>query len=290
MIYLILCIIINGFIGSIFKWFEKYDIDNFQAIVVNYFVCVVMAGLVAGQLPSLATVMAAPWLGFALITGLGLIVVFNLMGAAVRSAGVGIATVFQKLALIAPALVAIIVYGEKSGPLKWIGIACSIAAIILMSMKNDKGTTTKNSQIWLLPLLTFLGSCLIDLAFFFIDKWGYAPNGDLQFLATLFFIAGSIGLIISLFRKGKPFTIKNIIGGIGLGIPNFFSLYLIILSLQAGLEASIVFPVNNVGVLLLAAAFGMLFFGERFTRRQIMGFLMAISAIILMAISNQWDI
>jgi drug/metabolite transporter (DMT)-like permease len=286
MIYLLLCIVINAFIGSIFKWFEKYDIDTFQAIVVNYFVCFVMACLISGQLPLPSEIIKTPWFGFAVLTGFSMIIVFNLMGATVRTAGVGIATVFQKLSLIAPALVAIFVYGEKSGLLKWAGILFSIIAIVLMSTKKDQKQVSHDVKIWMLPMLTFVGSCFIDLAFYFIDKWGYAPNGDLQFFLALFFIAGLVGLFLSLFRKGKALSVKNIIGGICLGIPNFFSLYLIILSLQAGLEASLVFPVNNVGVLLLAAAFGMMFFGERFTKKQALGFGMAVMAIIFIALSK----
>ncbi len=287
MIFLVLCIILNAFIGSIFKMFERYGVENFQAIVTNYFVCIVMAGLVSWQMPIPNDLLSKPWLGFAALTGLTLILVFNIMGSTIKVAGVGTTTVFQKMSLIAPVLVAIIVYGEQTSLTKWLGIICSIIAIIMMSYPTpDERAKASNKSVLTMCLLTFLGSCLVDLAFYFIDKWGLAPNGDIQFLASLFLIAGCIGVVIVVAQYllyKKPLRFRNVIGGICLGIPNFFSLYLIILSLQAGLPASVVFPVNNVGVLIGAAVLGYMFFGERFNTFKIVGFGLAITAILLIA-------
>jgi drug/metabolite transporter (DMT)-like permease len=285
MIYLVLCIIINAFIGSIFKWFEKYEVEHFQAIVTNYLVCICMAALVSRSVPIPSDLLDKPWLGFAILTGFILIIVFNIMGATIKAAGVGIATVFQKMSLIAPSLVAILYYNEPTTMTKWLGIGLAIFAIILMcypSSTNDDKSMQKSAL--LLCILTFVGSCLVDMAFYFIDKWGLAPNGDIQFLASLFLVAGTIGLLIILYQYimfKKTVKLRNIIGGICLGIPNFFSLYLIILSLQAGIDASVVFPVNNVGVLMGAALLGYMFFGERFSKIQLVGFALAVGAIAL---------
>lgn len=288
MIYLVLCIILNAFIGSIFKYFDRYGVQNFQAIVINYFVCVIMAGIVSGASPIPSDLLSKDWLPFAIIVGLSLIVVFNLVGATINAVGVGTATVFQKMALIAPTLLAILVYGERTSVMIWIGIACAIVSIYLMSKSSNKNADTSLSKsAWLLPIMTFLGSCFVDTAFYLIDKKGLAPNGDIQFLASLFLIAGFIGvcvIIFRYFRSGESLTLKNVIGGICLGIPNFFSLYLLILSLQAGMAASVVFPVNNVGVLVLAAILGFLLFGERFTKQKYIGFGLAIIAIALITL------
>jgi drug/metabolite transporter (DMT)-like permease len=285
MVYLILCILINAFIGSIFKWFDKYGVEHFQAIVTNYFVCICMAGIVSKSIPIPSDLISKPWLGFAILTGVILIIVFNIMGSTIKTVGVGTATVFQKMSLIAPSLVAIFYYNEPTTAIKWLGIALAIIAIFLMCYPSStEGHKSLHRNALLLCILTFVGSCFVDLAFFFIDKWGLAPNGDIQFLASLFLIAGTLGLLVILYQyfiTKKTIKLRNIIGGICLGIPNFFSLYLIILSLQAGLDASIVFPVNNVGVLIGAAILGYTFFGERFSKIQIVGFGIAIAAIAL---------
>jgi drug/metabolite transporter (DMT)-like permease len=201
-----------------------------------------------------------------------------------------VSTVFQKMSLLAPALVAILLYGESSSLVKWSGILCAIVAIMVMSFPSqtfEEKQTHKSSQALLLPILTFLGSCLIDVGFYLIDKTGLAPDGDIKFLASLFLCAGSIGLVVILYRwirHQQKVTLKNILGGILLGIPNFFSLYLILLSLQQGLDGSVVFPINNVGVLIGAAILGYLIFGERFDRNKAIGFVISILAIALIAL------
>jgi drug/metabolite transporter (DMT)-like permease len=281
--YLILCIIINAFIGSIFRYFDRYGIQTFQAVVVNYFVCFAMAGLVSWSNPIPVNLLDKPWLPFAIIIGLSLIVVFNIVGATINTVGVGPATVFQKMALIAPTTLAVFLYGEKTSWILWLGIFTAIGAIIFMSL-GQSDLTTQSNKVWILPLLTFLGSCFVDSAFFLIDKKGLAANGDIKFLATLFLIAGCIGWIVVMFKffyNGEQLLLKNVLGGICLGVPNFFSLYLIILSLQSGIPATWVFPINNVGVLVVAVILGYLLFGERFHRDKIIGFCLAILAIIL---------
>ena len=119
------------------------------------------------------------------------------------------------------------------------------------------------------------------------NKKGLAPNGDIKFLASLFLLAGLIGVGVIVFKylkTGETLKLRNVIAGVCLGIPNFFSLYLIILSLQAGMAASVVFPVNNVGVLVLAAILGYVLFGERFNTNKYIGFGLAIVAIALITL------
>ncbi|MBK8886255.1 MAG: EamA family transporter [Saprospiraceae bacterium] len=103
---------------------------------------------------------AQPWFYYALGLGFIFIIVFNLMALTVQHFGVVVATIFQKMSLIAPTLLAILIYGEQAGIAKWIGILCSVLAIILLSyQKSDLPEEKKTSTLlWLFPLLTFAGS------------------------------------------------------------------------------------------------------------------------------------
>lgn len=283
---LISCIILNAFIGVIFKLFDKYQIDNLQAIVVNYFVCVLTASVVHGGSPIPNDLTSQPWFYYALGLGFVFIIVFNLMALTVQNFGVVVATIFQKMSLIAPTLIAILVFHEPSSWIKWIGILSSILAIILLSYQKTDQHKERSEQglLWLFPLLTFLGSCLIDSALYLIEKNNMAKNGDIGFVASLFLFAGINGLFLLIIQgvRGRlNLKWKNIIAGIALGIPNFFSIYLLLLSLQQGWGGSIVFPVNNVGVLVMAGLFGLLIFKERPTKYKIIGFLLAIVSILL---------
>lgn len=289
---LISCITLNAFIGVIFKLFDRFGIDNLQAIVINYFVCVLTATVVNGSWPIPSDLTVQPWFWYAVGLGSVFIVVFNLMALTVQNFGVMVATIFQKMSLIAPTLIAIILYGEDSGIIKWIGIGSSIAAIILLSyqkksIQTDIEQNEINKLIWLFPILTFLGSCFIDSTLYLIEHKNLSANGDIGFVASLFLSAGLNGLVIlgiQLLRKKTKLAWKNVIAGTMLGIPNFFSIYLLLLALQQGWGASVVFPVNNVGILVLAAIFGLVFFRERLTPIKIIGFGLAIAAIVLITL------
>lgn len=284
---LIACIILNAFIGVIFKLFHRYNIDNLQAIVINYFICVATAMVVKGGSPIPTDLSAQPWFYYALGLGFIFIIVFNLMALTVQHFGVVVATIFQKMSLIAPTLLAILIYGEQAGIAKWIGIFCSVLAIVLLSyQKSDiaEGEKKTSALLWLFPFLTFAGSCMIDASLYLIEKKNLAQNGDIGFVASLFLFAGINGLLIltiQLFSGKTKLAWKNIIGGIALGIPNFFSIYLLVLALQQGWGGSIVFPVNNVGILVVAAIFGLVFFKEKLTPYKLAGFALAILSIVL---------
>lgn len=290
MLTLLLCVILNSLIGVVFKLFDKYKIDNFQAIVVNYYICVVTAGFTVMKNPIPDNITEKPWFIYAILLGMVFIIVFNIMATTVQKSGVMIATIFQKISLVAPALIAIIWFGEKSGVMKWSGIICALIAIILLSY-NKKTTNTdtiRPPDYLLFPMLTFLGSCLIDSAIYLIEKEGHVQNGDHEFVASLFLFAaltGTVLLTIQLLTGKTKLALKNVLAGIGLGVPNFFSIYLLFLALQQGLEGSVVFPVNNAGVLLLASLYGIFIFRESVNLYKIGGFVLAVAAIIMITFS-----
>ncbi len=288
---LLLCIILNAFIGVIFKLFQSYNVNNFQAIVVNYFICVVMAALFMGGNPLPQDITSEPWFYYAIGLGMLFIVVFNIMAITVQNFGVIIATIFQKMSMIAPAVIAILFYSEKGGLLKWVGILAAVVAIFLLSYDKNKGVEAQKSThswLWLFPLATFLGSCIIDTSLFLIEHHRLTQPGDIGFVATLFLMAGITGLtflLIQLARKKVTWENKSILGGIALGVPNFFSIYLLILALNQGWGGSVVFPINNVGILSVAAIFGLLFFKEKISPIKWAGFGVAILSIIIIALS-----
>ncbi|MBL0026780.1 MAG: EamA family transporter [Saprospiraceae bacterium] len=288
MFILILCVLLNSFIGVIFKLFDRYKIENLQAIVVNYYICVLTAAVTIQSNPIPESLFYQPWIWHSMILGLLFILVFNVMAVTVQKTGVIMATIFQKMSLLAPAIIAIVWYNEHSGFSKISGIIIAIVAIILMSYSNirkeDKTQIRSKSDTLIYPILTFLGSCLIDSAVFITDKKEFVKNGDTGFVASLFLFAAITGTFYLAYQiiSGKTrLKLKNIIAGICLGIPNYFSIYLLFMALQQGLEGSVVFPVNNAGVLLLSSFYGILIFREKINNFKIAGFILAMLSIFL---------
>jgi drug/metabolite transporter (DMT)-like permease len=288
MVLLGLCLLINSFIGVIFKWFETHKVDNLAAITSNYFVCLLTGSVVYGKWALPSDLFYKNWFWLAVLMGLLFIITFNLMALTVQNFGVSIATIFQKMSLIAPAIIAMSWYDEPAPWTKITGILLAILSIVLLSYKKGKSEESIHLG-WMvfLPVSIFLGSCVVDSCLFLVEKEGWAPNGDIEFVSSLFFFAGVFGFIMWAYKKIRnpvKLEFKNILGGIALGVPNFFSIYLLLLLLSKGWEASVVFPINNVGVLLFAALFGYLFFKERLTGIKIAGFIMACLSITLISL------
>jgi len=132
-----------------------------------------------------------------------------------------------------------------------------------------------------LPLLTLLGSGLIELLLYYVDVKNIAPNGDIGFVCFLFFTAGCCGVIFKLLTGNWKIGKKDLIAGICLGIPNFFSIYLLLKSLSIGVDAAVMFPFINVGTILTGVLIGFTVFREEINKTKVIGVITAIIAIVL---------
>lgn len=290
-IILILCIVINSLIGVVFKLFSRYEINIFYAIMVNYIVCVITGSIYLGHMPISMDSIDEKWFPYAAALGFVFVTVFTIYGNSVKYFGIVVSTIFQKMSMLAPALVAISLYGEKLNLLKAAGILVGILSIVFLSYEKNE-TVNENSpslskKYWLIPFAVFIGSCIIDSTLFLMEAEQIAPSGDISFVIHLFFsafIAGLFLLILQLIKGNREkLEMKDVIAGICLGIPNFFSIYLLMEVIASGWDASVVFPINNVGILSFSAVLGFLLFREKITRNKVVGLVMAIIAILLIS-------
>jgi len=286
MLLLILCVLVNAFIGVIFKYFDRYEVEAFPAIVINYAVCVVTGSLVLGEFPIGPDLLSAPWLPYAVVLSSAFIGTFTLMAYTVRGFGIVVATIFQKMSLLAPTLLGILIFHESAGMIKIIGLALAVASIFVITKSDDEPTTTPAYRLWIYPIVVFAGSCIIDVLLYYVNRENIMDSGDIRFVITLFFCSFMIGSTVLLYQllTGKVrITKKTMIAGVGLGVPNLFSIYLLVLVLSQGLDGSVVFPINNVGILAISAVLGIVIFGEKMGQTKLSGLAMAIAAIILIA-------
>ena len=290
MFLLLVCILFNAYISVVFKLFERFEVRNLQGIVLNYFVCGLTASVLMGKPAITLQTFEKEWLTAAILIGLTFVITFLLFANTVQKFGVVLGSIFQKMSLIAPTLFAIIVYGESAGWTKSLGILLAIASIFVISL--NKNTMSSDLQkrdkwLWIFPIGTFIGSCFVDGGLFYVNETGLASSLDIDFIATLFFFAGCFGVIFVIydyFKNGTTYRKKEIIAGFALGVPNFFSIYFLLMVLSAGMDGSVVFPINNVGILLATAILGLLFFNEKFNKQKLLGFAMALASIIMVAI------
>jgi drug/metabolite transporter (DMT)-like permease len=288
MFYLVATILLNVLISVIFKLFPKYKIDTLQAIVTNYCVCVITGCLSIGQVPLTAENLHAGWLPWAVGMGLAFIGIFNLLAYSTRVDGITTTIIASKLSLVIPVLFSLLVYKEHTTIAKIAGILLAFPAVYLTT--RVEGDNHKPQNL-LLPVLIFFGGGLLDTATNYIQLHFLNAANAPAYTIFCFAAAANTGIMIVvvllIFRK---ITIRwrNIVAGICLGIPNYFSIYYFICALHSNfLESSASIPVLNISILAASALTAILLFKEHVNTFRIIGMATSIIAILLIAFGNK---
>ncbi|MDG1429003.1 MAG: DMT family transporter [Crocinitomicaceae bacterium] len=281
MIALLLSVLSSSLIFVIFKLFARFKIDTFQAIVVNYFMAFIIGVVLYGDTWNERIMQNTSWVPFVIICAFMFIGLFLIMGKSSQLNGVASTSVAVKMSMAVSLLLMIISYGESINTLKITGIALAFIGVYLVS--STKGTKLSSSHKWMLTVL-FIASGGFDFLLNYIQNNHLTDLSPALFSAIGLGLAGAIGLALLLVQalRGKvEFELKNIAGGIVLGIPNFFSIYLLLLSYKTtGWTDSTVLAITNVSVVLLSAMMGFVFFKEKATRMKLLGLLTAVLAIV----------
>jgi len=278
MIALTFSVISSSLIFVLFKLFDRFKIDTFQAIVFNYVTAFIIGVSLYGNEWNPEALNESGWMIYAVISALLFIGLFFIMARSSQINGVASTSVAVKMSMAISVVLMIIGYSEDFTFLKAIGVLFAILGVFLVSY--SKGN--KASAAWMLILL-FFGSGALDFTL------NYVQNYELESMTTALFsaiglgLAGVLGSIILIFRliKGSSkFSYKNVIAGFVLGIPNYFSIYLLILSYSAtGWQDSTVLAITNVSVVLMSSMIGFVIFKENASTRKIIGLISAILAI-----------
>lgn len=282
MIYIVFVIFISSAIFVTFKYFERYKVDNFQAITINYLVASI-CGLIISPIHSIQTdILDKPWLIYSIIIGTIFIFTFLLFALSSQKAGVAITAVFSKMSVVIPVIFGIFLYAEHLNILKILGIIATLFAFLLVFYKKEKSKI--KWAVIIFPILIFFGNGLIDTLLKYIEH--HFIKGDTNyFLTTIFITALIFGLLVSAIKylkNRKGIDKASFIGGLILGILNYATTYCMILAMSK-FESNVLFPIQNVGIVMVSALFGLVLFKEKLSLINWIGISVAISAILLIA-------
>lgn len=281
MIFLLLSIVFSSLVFVIFKWFDRKNINLTTAITGNYLTCIATA-FVLNKGFDFETM--KPNVLFACL-GLGVLffIVFFLMGKASVIAGVGISSAAAKLSLIIPVLVGALLLNEPYGIKKFIGLILAIFAVFLISKPNKKESQSSKKSLLVLGLV-FIGSGLVDTLINQIQIIFSKENtNEATGVSLIFFGALCTSLIYKLIIRQQIISDKrSLTFGLMLGIPNYFSIYCLVLALGTKIFPSNQFYlINNVSIMLLSFLAAYLLFKETINSRKISGIIISILAIYL---------
>ena len=252
----------------LFAGFGRWGVQTSWAITLNYFVAAGLGWTLAGGVPAMSGALAAPWIGPLSALGLAFYPLFRLTAKCSQELGVSVATVATKLSMAIPVLVFALHDGwAELGLGQWLGLALAFPAVWLSAMD---GTTTRPtdqgrlSMAWM-PVVMFLGSGTIDTMFgwYTDDPSMDAPGMQMAFASVPFTLGGVVGLMDQ-WRSAAPRPRrKDILDGTMLGVVNFGSLFFLLRVFDGGLvQRSMVVPMLNLSVIVLATLVGVLAFKD----------------------------
>ncbi len=277
MALVILSSLFNAAVYALFKVFGKRQVALLPAIVVNYLVAFLFG--MAWSRPWVSD-LSLLWLP-ALVEGALFIVLFRLMGLSTQWNGITPTTIAAKMSLALTVIGTVLLFHERPGTLAWAGILLALAGVLLGSWG---GRSVPGKRRWALPVI-FVASAFTDLLLAVVQRLRLTPLTEAAFTPLIFGFAALIGFCWLAFRRERTALREPrtwVAGGL-LGLFNYGSIHCLVLGLsRSGLEASTVFPLANVAVILFGAAASMLLFRETMRPVHWAGIVVSVAALILL--------
>lgn len=291
MIFLILSILSSAAIYVIFKFLDRYKINTFNVIIINYITAAILGLLLTQSQAAIFPIYKNAWFPYSIIIGILFIMTFVIIAKSSQLVGIAVTTISNKMSVIIPITVSIIIDPlDVLTNFKAIGITVAILAVFLSVYRKRK--VKFDPRYIYLPILLFLGMGLVDSFVKYAQQ--YHINDDILpiFTVILFIMSAISGLITKLLRRTsfKELIDKKIlIWGIALGISNYGSLYFLIKALNyknssgISMDGSIVFGINNLGVIALSVIIGLVVFKEKFLKINWAGIILSFFAIYILS-------
>ncbi len=281
MIYIFSAVVFSVLVSVLLKLFPRYRVDTGQAVTWNYLAAGAMCWwLLAPPLASLREP-GAPWLAL-LTLALVLPALFLVLASAVRRAGIVRTDVAQRLSLLLSLAAAFVLFGERAGGWKLVGLVLGLAAVLAILSRPDAQSPQRGAGIALLAV--WAGFALVDVMLKLIAQAGTPFAASLQVAFVLAFV-GMLAVQGYRHASGRTrLSWRGLGAGLLLGALNFGNIVCYVLAHRALPESpAVVFATMNIGVVVLGTLVGVFAFGERTSRWNRLGIAMAVVAIGLIA-------
>ncbi|GGN02776.1 hypothetical protein GCM10010967_41820 [Dyadobacter beijingensis] len=301
MLFFLLAVIFTVMLYLIMRAYPRYQVDSFHAVVFNYYSCV-LTGLVLT--PNFDVFRQVEWTseGTVLTMALGAMFVtaFMLIGLTAQKVSVTATSLAGNMSLVIPVLFGLFVFRNNNKDftaLNYLGLVLALIALALGAIQRSPksaanavaGGTSKiaGQSLWIFPVLTFFASGTNNTLINYLSSTYYPAGQITVFMIIACFGAVVIGTAILVYRiiaHGHRLKTRSVLGGLLLGVPNFLSLYFLLLALASfGNSAAYVFPIYNILTMLVSALAAWVLYKERLNTLNKWGLLLAVVAIVLIS-------
>ena len=276
---LIIAVLCSVAVSVLLKVARKRNIAIQQAIAFNYIVALSLSWfLLKPDFKGLEfTDFIAQSENTPIFLALGILLpsVFIIMSKAVEFAGIVRSDAAQRLSLFLPILAAFLIFHETLSQSKVVGIVLAFVGLFcLLSKPNQQSAVDFRGVLGLIGV--WFGYGIIDILFKQVAKSGGA-------FPTTLFIAFSLAaciMFIYLLFKRTQWNVASFVGGIILGVLNFFNILFYIKAHQSfGSNPTLVFAGMNIGVICLGTITGALIFKEKISKVNWLGIVFSLCAI-----------
>ena len=276
---LIIAVLCSVAVSVLLKVARKRNIAIQQAIAFNYIVALSLSWfLLKPDFKGLEfTDFIAQNENTPIFLALGILLpsVFIIMSKAVEFAGIVRSDAAQRLSLFLPILAAFLIFRETLSQSKVVGIVLAFVGLFcLLSKPNQQSAVDFRGVLGLIGV--WFGYGIIDILFKQVAKSGGA-------FPTTLFIAFSLAaciMFIYLLFKRTQWNVASFVGGIILGVLNFFNILFYIKAHQSfGSNPTLVFAGMNIGVICLGTITGALIFKEKISKVNWLGIVFSLCAI-----------
>lgn len=274
--YLILALCSSAMVSLVMRLSDGKVKNNLGMLVMNYLMCTLLGGASAGFAFALDAQLGLTGVMGA-VNGVLYLVSFVLFQMNVQRNGVVLSATFMKLGLLVTIVISVFFYGEIPGVLQILGFVLAVAAIVLINYRKETGSAGFKAG---LPLLLLCGG-MADAMSKIFEESGAADMGNAFLLVTF-----AVALVLCVFymrAKGQRIQKNEILYGLLIGIPNFYSSKFLLWAL-VDVPAVIAYPVYSVGTILVVTLAGVALFRERLEKRQWLALGMILTALVFLNI------
>lgn len=288
MIYILLSIFCSSCLFLLFKFFYNQKINSFHAIVCNYLVASIFGFSRVDKISENIT--SELWFLHAVFIGVLFISMFYVIAYASQNIGPSVASVANKMSVVIPVFFAIILYKDSVSLLKLAGLLIAIVGVYYATKRSSEHLEINKWLALALILFLFVGNGLLDAYLNYVEKNFLNEVDTYSFASVIFGSAFIIGLVVLFYQiivlKSKV-DVKSIFYGVILGMVNYGSIFFLLKSLQLpNVESSVVFPLNNIGIVVSTSIFSFLIFKEKLSFKNVIGISLSVFAIILISFSG----
>ena len=281
--FLLLAVISSAAIALVLKFFRSQEGNRYGIIIGNYLTCIVISLIMIGDLSLIPAAVPSTWI-CGVIGGLLFVAGLVFMQSSIKANGATLTSAFGKLGVMVPLAMSFLVFGEKPALVQVAGILVALVALVVInSPSKGENTSEVKTYSFALLILCFLGNGLADAMAKVFEHVGERSD-DRIYISIVFTAACLISAVLAYMEyrnTGKKILTKELLAGFAVGVPNYYSSFFLLGSLER-LPSFLVYPIFSTGTILLVMLVSTLLFKERPTKTQYVGIVMILMALILL--------